>query len=104
MNSGIEDAAIVATHLLLGAANAGVDSCWVNFFDPDKLANALDLPENEEIVMLLDLATLPRVQAPCPTTAPASLCPKPSRSCNHHRDAKKPPHVGFLNRSVKSRQ
>ena len=40
MNSGIEDAAIVATHLLLGAANAGVDSCWVNFFDPDKLANA----------------------------------------------------------------
>ena len=55
MNSGMEDAAIVATHLLLGAANAGVDSCWVNFFDPDKLANALGLPENEEIVMLLDL-------------------------------------------------
>ena len=25
MNSGMEDAAIVATHLLLGAANAGVD-------------------------------------------------------------------------------
>ena len=46
MNSGMEDAAIVATHLLLGAANAGVDSCWVNFFDPDKLANALGLPEN----------------------------------------------------------
>lgn len=55
MNSGMEDAAIVATHLLLGAANAGVDSCWVNFFDPDKLAKALGLPENEEIVMLLDL-------------------------------------------------
>ena len=31
MNSGMEDAAIVATHLLLGAANAGVDSCWGNF-------------------------------------------------------------------------
>ena len=43
MNSGMEDAAIVATHLLLGAANAGVDSCWVNFFDPDKLAKALGL-------------------------------------------------------------
>ena len=47
MNSGMEDAAIVATHLLLGAANAGVDSCWVNFFDPDKLANALGLPVDE---------------------------------------------------------
>ena len=53
--SGVEDATIVATHLLLAAANAGVDSCWINFFDPDKLAAALDLPENEEILMLLDL-------------------------------------------------
>ena len=93
MNSGMEDAAIVATHLLLGAANAGVDSCWVNFFDPDKLAKALGLPENEEIVIW---ATLPRVQVPCRTTAPASLCPKPSPSCNHHRDAKKPLHAGFF--------
>ncbi len=54
-NSGIEDATIVATHLVLAAANAGVDSCWINFFDPDKLAAALGLPENEEILMLLDL-------------------------------------------------
>ena len=54
-NSGIEDATIVATHLVLAAANAGVDSCWINFFDPDKLADALGLPENEEILMLLDL-------------------------------------------------
>ena len=26
-DSGVEDAAIVATHLMLAAANAGVDSC-----------------------------------------------------------------------------
>ena len=32
-NSGIEDAAIVATHMMLAAKNAGVDSCWVNFFN-----------------------------------------------------------------------
>ena len=32
-----------------------MDSCWVNFFDPDKLAAELGLPENEEILMLLDL-------------------------------------------------
>ena len=46
---------IVATHLTLAAYNAGVDSCWVNFFDPEALAASLGLPENEEILMLLDL-------------------------------------------------
>ena len=54
-DSGIEDASIVATHLMLAAANAGLDSCWINFFDPDKLAEDLKLPENESILMLLDL-------------------------------------------------
>ena len=54
-DSGIEDASIVATHLTLAAYNAGVDSCWVNFFDPEALAASLGLPENEEILMLLDL-------------------------------------------------
>lgn len=54
-DSGAEDAAIVATHMILAAANAGVDSCWVNFFDPDQLAKELGLPENEEILMLMDL-------------------------------------------------
>lgn len=53
--SGAEDAAIVATHMLLAAANAGVDSCWINFFDPEKLAAELGLPENEEVLMLMDL-------------------------------------------------
>lgn len=54
-NSGAEDATIVATHLTLAAHNAGVDSCWLNFFNPDELAKSLGLPANEEIVMLLDL-------------------------------------------------
>lgn len=54
-DSGVEDATIVATHMILAAANAGVDSCWVNFFDPDQLAKELGLPENEEILMIMDL-------------------------------------------------
>lgn len=54
-DSGIEDASIVATHMILSAYNEGVDSCWVNFFDPDSLAKSLGLPENEEILMLMDL-------------------------------------------------
>lgn len=54
-NSGIEDATIVATHMLLAAESVGVNSCWINFFDPDKLHEGLGLPENEEILMILDL-------------------------------------------------
>lgn len=53
--SGTEDAAIVATHLMLAAANAGVDSCWLNCVHIDDLHDALQLPDNEEILMLLDL-------------------------------------------------
>lgn len=54
-DSGVEDATIVATHMILAACNAGVDSCWVNFFDPEKLAAGLGLPANEEILMVMDL-------------------------------------------------
>ena len=54
-DSGMEDASIVATHMILAAADEGVDSCWVNFFDPDQAAEKLGLPENEEVLMLMDL-------------------------------------------------
>lgn len=53
--SGTEDAAIVATHMMLAAASVDVDSCWINNFNPDELAKDLGLPENEKIIMLLDL-------------------------------------------------
>lgn len=65
-DSGVEDASIVATHLMLAAANEGLDACWVNFFDPDKLAAALGLPENESIVMLLDLGYKAESAKPLP--------------------------------------
>ena len=54
-SSGAEDTTIVATHAMLGAASVGVDSCWLNFFDPDKLAELLALPENEQPVLILDI-------------------------------------------------
>lgn len=54
-NSGAEDASIVATHMMLAAAASGVDSCWINFFDPAAAAKELNLPGNEEVLMLLDL-------------------------------------------------
>jgi len=54
-DSGIEDATIVATHMILAAADEGVDSCWVNNFDPELMKEALGLPEEEEVLMLMDL-------------------------------------------------
>lgn len=68
-DSGVEDAAIVATHLTLAAADEGVDSCWLNYFDPDALARALALPENEEILMLLDLGYAADGTGPLPNHA-----------------------------------
>lgn len=64
--SGIEDAAIVATHLMLGAANEGVDSCWLNCVHIDELHAELGLPENEEILMLLDLGYAAEGAQPLP--------------------------------------
>ena len=54
-DSGAEDAAIVATHMMLAAKDAGVESCWLNRFDPEEAARELGLPDNEEVVMLMDL-------------------------------------------------
>ena len=65
-DSGVEDATIVATHLILAAADEGVDSCWINFLDPDKLAGALGLPENEEVLMVMDLGYAAEGAGPLP--------------------------------------
>ena len=46
-DSGVEDASIVATHMILAAADEGVDSCWLNFLDPEQTAAVRGLPENE---------------------------------------------------------
>ena len=54
-DSGIEDASIVATHLMLACKNEGLETCWINCFDPEKAKKLLNLPDNEEILMLLDV-------------------------------------------------
>ena len=53
--SGVEDATIVATHMMLAATNAGIGSCWVNWACMDDIHADLGMPENEDIVMLLVL-------------------------------------------------
>ena len=54
-NSGSEDATIVATHMILAARAVGVDSCWLNRLNPNEVAKVFNLPENEVVVMLMDL-------------------------------------------------
>lgn len=65
-DSGREDAAIVATHMMLAAKDCGVESCWLNRFDPDELKAEFGLPENEEILMLLDLGFAAEGAGPLP--------------------------------------
>lgn len=54
-DSGIEDATIVATHIMLAAKNQGVESCWINFLDPDITHKKFRLPAKEEVLMMLDI-------------------------------------------------
>ena len=54
-DSGVEDATIVATHMILAAANEGLDSCWINRLDPEEMSAALGLPADEEILMMMDI-------------------------------------------------
>ncbi len=65
-DSGVEDATIVATHMILAAADEGVDSCWVNYLDPDQLAEVLGLPEHEEVLMIMDLGYAAEGAGPLP--------------------------------------
>lgn len=51
--SGLIDASIVATHMMLQAAAEGVGCTWVMHMDPETLAAEFDLPDHEFPVCLL---------------------------------------------------
>lgn len=54
-DSGFEDTAIVATHIILAAKSLGADSCWINNINPDQVKEVFDLPANEIVVCMIDL-------------------------------------------------
>lgn len=64
--SGDEDATIVATHMILAATDEGLGTCWLNRFNPMETAKVLGLPENEELVMLMDVGYAAEDAAPSP--------------------------------------
>lgn len=49
------DAAILTDHLSLMAASIGIGTCWVCNFNPEKVREALQLPEHMEPMVLLPL-------------------------------------------------
>ena len=54
-HSGVEDVAIVATHIMLEAKNLGLDTCWVKYFDNENFESLFELPSNEKSILLLPL-------------------------------------------------
>lgn len=65
--SGVIDASIVATHILLEAAQIGVGATWVMHFDPAVMRKAFHIPEEIEPVALLVMGY------PAPDAAPLPL-------------------------------
>lgn len=66
-NSADIDASIVATHLMLQAAELGVGSTWVMYFIPEAVRTEFGLPEGVEPVALLPMGY------PADDCAPADL-------------------------------
>ncbi|MCI9273934.1 MAG: nitroreductase [Clostridiales bacterium] len=52
-SSGVIDASIVATHMMLEAAALGVGTTWVMYFDPQAVREEFQIPETIEPVALL---------------------------------------------------
>lgn len=53
MHSGIEDVSIVATHVMLQAAELDLDTVWCNFFPNKRLEETLGLLGEERSVVLM---------------------------------------------------
>ena len=53
--SGETDAAIVCTHMMLQAAELGIGSCWVGYFNARTVADVLGLPEHITVSALLPM-------------------------------------------------
>lgn len=69
IDSGAEDVSIVATHHMLMAQELGLGTCWVNFMPNSKVEEALGLPANETLVLLLTLGYAAEGDEPSPRHA-----------------------------------
>lgn len=54
-DSGMVDASIVTTHMMLQGWTDGVGSTWVMMFDPEKIRQTFHIPDNLEPIALLPM-------------------------------------------------
>lgn len=54
-HSGVEDASIAATYVMLRATELGLGTIWVNFFPNTKFEEAFGIPANERSVLLMPI-------------------------------------------------
>ena len=66
VHSGVEDAAIAATHMMLEATDQGLSTCWVNWFSNTKLEEVFAQPENERTVLIMPLGYAAENAKPTP--------------------------------------
>lgn len=52
-SSGLVDATIVSTHMMLEAASLGLGTVWISYFDHERAKELLNIPENYEIANML---------------------------------------------------
>lgn len=48
------DCSIVSTHMMLMAKEQGIDSLWINWFDPEVLYTEFNIPRNYKICNILE--------------------------------------------------
>jgi nitroreductase len=75
-NARLLDAAIVADHLILAAANQGLGTCWIAAFNTEAARSVLRLPEEVEPVIFTPLGY--------PADAPGPKVRKPLSELVHY--------------------
>ena len=53
--TGLMDASIVCTHMMLQAWDLGIGSCWVGYYNDDQVAEVLGLPAHIGVAALLPM-------------------------------------------------
>jgi nitroreductase len=66
ISSGQQDASIVATHMMLEAAELGIGSVWVDVFPNTKTAEAFGLPKSVKPVCLMPMGYAAEGAKPSP--------------------------------------
>ncbi len=54
-DEGIVDASIITTHMMLEATDLGLGTTWIGSFDPQKVREVYNVPENYEIISILPI-------------------------------------------------